>query len=310
MKIPWRALALGAAAGAALLACFVVPAGSAVAIVALCLVAAATGAIALLANRCRATAHAIESLPSETPQPPRAVIRPADLVGPAGGAGRGDPVGPVDPAGGPAADPLKLESLPRMSPSTPPPDGDWPSQPEPAVPPEVAAAAHRLAADAAAGVSAPAAAVLTVQGRRLRAAGTAGDWAEARRLLRGPDEARLPGASLGARGDDSDDDAPPEFPLDEHMPLVLAQYARAIPMEQWADLADAPPFLLPLAALADRGAGAAVSVRYRRRLAGVLVVARRPDKRFSASDLAALERLASAAGPTLGAALARSGQRA
>jgi hypothetical protein len=162
--------------------------------------------------------------------------------------------------------------------------------------------AGRLAQDAARRLGAPAAAVLVPNGRRLTAAGTAGDWRLARQRQAEGDAAAAaaPWRPSGAPSPD-----PPELPLDDHLPQVLALYPRAVPVERWQELSDVPGVLLPLAALADGGVGAAVALSHRGRLAGLCVVARRPPGRaYSSGDLAALERLARAAAPELAAARA------
>jgi GAF domain-containing protein len=154
---------------------------------------------------------------------------------------------------------------------------------------------------------APAAAVLVPRGRRLVAAASAGDWALARRIQREHDAATAPpGAQPPAAASPHDREAePPEFPVDDVMPRLLALYPRAVPFERWHELADVPPALLPLVALADRGAAVAVALRHRQRLAGLWVLARRAgDQAYTDAELGTLERLAQQAGPALAKALA------
>jgi hypothetical protein len=145
-------------------------------------------------------------------------------------------------------------------------------------------------------LAAPAVSVLVRRGRRFTAAASAGDWGVARRLL----------ASHAA---ESTDDMPPEFPTDEQFALILAQYSRAVPLERWHELGDAPLSVLPLVALADRGAAAVVTLRHRGQLVGLCVVSGRPSgKRYTDAELRDLERLAAEAGPALGASVQATGE--
>jgi GAF domain-containing protein len=149
-------------------------------------------------------------------------------------------------------------------------------------------------------------AVLVPRGRRLVSAGSAGDWALARRIQREHDAAALPPGvqPLNAAAATGAEAEAPEFPLDDFLPRLLGLYSRAVPFERWHDLADVPPALLPLVALADRGAAVAVAVRHRRRLAGLCVLARRPaNQAYTDAELGTLEHLARQAAPGLAKAL-------
>jgi len=153
---------------------------------------------------------------------------------------------------------------------------------------------------------APAASVLVARGRRLVAAGTAGDWALARQLQAETREAPpgWPGQPGGAER--PDDAEPPEFPVDDTFPALLALYGRAAPVERWIELEDAPPEVLPLAGLADRGAGVVLPLAHARELVGLWVLAKRPKSRtYTDSEILNLERIARQAAPALGAAIAR-----
>ncbi|MBI3970682.1 MAG: hypothetical protein HY332_05285 [Chloroflexi bacterium] len=144
-------------------------------------------------------------------------------------------------------------------------------------------------------LNAPAAAVLVPRGGRLVPAASAGDWALARQ--------RPADATANVPATQLDDRAPPEFPLDDVLPRLLGLYPRAIPVERWRELSDVPVALLPLAALANRGAGVAVTLRHRQRLVGLLVLARRPKgKAYTDAELRYLERLAQQVGPALAGA--------
>ena len=189
-----------------------------------------------------------------------------------------------------------------------------PAGPPLAVPEIVAAPANgqsfaqRLAQEAMEQLAAPAAAVLVVRGRRLVAMGSAGDWALARhneQTSEGAPAALPPGSSGPAENGD-----PPEFPLDDTLPQLLALYSPAMPVERWHELSDVPLALLPLAGLADRGAAVAVTLRHRRRLAGLWVLGRRAKgRRYSDEELKKFERLARDAAPALAATLANEGPK-
>ena len=197
----------------------------------------------------------------------------------------------------------------------PPPIPTLPSVPwEPVgVAAAVAAVARELAQEAVERLRAPAAAVLVPLGRKLVPAGSVGDWGFARRLQReaaaaeaGEGEGALPPAGGGGDSDEAAAD-PPEFPVDDLLPRLLSLYGQPMPLERWRELEDVPPPLLPLVALADRGAGVAVTLRHRRRLTGLWVLARRPRGHpYSDAELGALERLARRAGPALAKAMASS----
>jgi hypothetical protein len=235
-------------------------------------------------------------------------------------------------AGGPrraGAAPLRRGPLPpRPAPGRPPPPaapGDRPAtrtvdeRPAPgagvrAAPapaglgptgPGVAAVARDLAQQAVQRISAPASSVLVRRGDRLVAAGTAGDWALARQLQAETreDEPGWPAyASPTAGTDDAD---PPSFPVDEMFTEALAQFGRPAPLERWQELEDAPPEVLPVAGLSERGVGVAVPIVEGRSLAGLWVLARRPKGRaYTDAELVMLDRLSRQIAPRLGAALA------
>jgi hypothetical protein len=284
----WGMLAAVAAAGALLLAVFIAPTGSGVAVAGALLTAGALTAVAaaiLLRSRAAARGVSGRRLPRRTtqprrgPLPPRPEARRAEPPPPPGG---GPPAPAVDHAG-----PGVRAAEARGAPST-----------------GVAAVARELALLAVQRTGAPAASVLVPRGRRLLAAGTAGDWALARQLQAETRE-DIPGWPARSGGPDSLDEAePPSFPVDDTYPEVLALYTRAAPVERWQTLEDAPLEVLPLAGLADRGAGVVVPLANARRLLGLWVLARRPKGRaYTDAELQTLERLARQAAPALGAAL-------
>jgi hypothetical protein len=160
--------------------------------------------------------------------------------------------------------------------------------------------ARDIAERAASAVAAPAAAVLMSHEGKLVATGTAGDWGTARRALGDL-------ATAGPHDPAQDAGDPPEFILDPRSDVLqrlLGLYARPIPMERWRELSDVPAPFLPLVGLAASGVGVAVALSHRRRLAGLLVVARRaPESPYDDDELAALQRLAQESGRALGAAL-------
>jgi hypothetical protein len=203
--------------------------------------------------------------------------------------------------------PARRPSPPRLPaamaiPTTPEARTPVAPQPLPDTPATVLSLARQLAQQAVDHASAPASSVLIPRGRRLMPAGTAGDWALARQLQAETQEPKS--GWMGWAGSPSTDGDPPEFPLDEVMPVVLAIYPRAVPVERWRELEDAPAELLPLAGLADRGVAVAIPLNHTRRLAGLWVLARRPQGRsYSDAELRALERLAHQAVPALAAAL-------
>jgi hypothetical protein len=149
-------------------------------------------------------------------------------------------------------------------------------------------------------IDAPAAAVLVPSGGRLVPAGSAGDWAAARREHQ---ELAIPGLYDPA----GDDGAPPEFPLDprhDGLQRLLALYARPVPLERWRDLSDVPEPFLPLVGLAASGAAVALPVTHRRRLAGLWLLAQRGgDNPYTDAELATLLRLGRDAGRDLGEAV-------
>jgi hypothetical protein len=168
--------------------------------------------------------------------------------------------------------------------------------------------ARDLALEAVRELHAPAAAVLVPRGRRLVPAATAGDWALARRIQREQDAAAAPPGTSPVRAasasSSENGDEPPEFPLDDFLPRLLGLYPRAVPFERWHELGDVPPALLPLVALADRGAAVAVTLRHRRRLTGLWILGRRPGgQAYSDAELGRLERLAQRAAPALAKAM-------
>ena len=197
--------------------------------------------------------------------------------------------------------------------TTPPAQPARHGTPEPVAPPLASGGAtegvaHDLALEAVRQLHAPAAAVLVPRGRRLVSAASAGDWALARRIQHEHDTAGAPPGSrpLSAAPAEGTEGAPPEFPLDDFLPRLLGLYSRAVPFERWHELSDVPPALLPLAALADRGAAVAVALRHRRRLAGLWLLARRPgDQAYSDAELGTLEQMARQAGPALAKTLSR-----
>jgi hypothetical protein len=289
----WGVLAAVSAAGALLLAAFVATTGSVVAVVGALVVAGllivVSGAILL---RARAGARGAPHRPplTEAPGRRRGPLPPSVQRVP-----------PAPPVGG-AAPRAAGESLPAGA-------GVRAAEPPPVRPetsPGVAAVARELAQTAVQRIGAPAAAVLIARGRRMVAAGTAGDWALARQLLAESREAPpgWPGQPAGAQH--LDDAEPPEFPIDDTFPQLLALYGRAAPVERWLELEDAPPEVLPLAGLADGGAGVVLPLAYGRELVGLWVLARRPKNRsYSDAELQTLERIARQAAPALGAAIAR-----
>ncbi len=169
----------------------------------------------------------------------------------------------------------------------------------------VAAVARDLAQQAVQRTSAPAASVLVRRGDRLIAAGTAGDWALARQLQAETreDEPGWPAyASTSGSADDAD---PPSFPVDDMFAEALASFGRPAPLERWQELEDAPPEVLPVAGLSERGVGVAVPIVQGRELVGLWVLARRPKGRaYTDAELVTLDRLSRQIAPRLGAALA------
>jgi hypothetical protein len=311
--LSWGTVAALGAAAALLLALFVSRAGSPIAVtaaLALAAVLAGVAAAAALRTHRSRTARAgpgrgpARRAPERRPGEARFPGRPGPGVPPpgppestrAGGApsGKSGTSGAARPADGTAERASAEGAAPLQAETPPTPAG---------VGPDLAAVAGRLAQDAARRLGAPAAAVLVPNGRRLTAAGTAGDWRLARQLQAEGDAAAAaaPWRPSGAPSPD-----PPELPLDDHLPQVLALYPRAVPLERWHELEDVPAALLPLLALADRAAAVAVPLGHRGRLAGLCVVARRPaGPAYADAALAALERLARAAAPALAAALAQ-----
>lgn len=202
------------------------------------------------------------------------------------GRGRGGRLGVSPrPAGGAA---------PALSPSS------APQQPIRELGAETRRIATEIARMAVAQLSAPASSVLVERAGRLTAAGSAGDWGAARRGLKD-----FAGPGLYDPSGDGGD--PPEFPLDprnDWLPRILALYGRPVSMERWTELADAPGPLLPLASLGASGVGVAVPLTRGRRLAGLWVIAQRPDAgRYSDTELSTLHRLAREAGGALASAL-------
>jgi hypothetical protein len=283
----WGMLAAVAAAGALLLAVFLAPTGSGVAVAGALLVAGALTALAagvLLRARAADRGTSRRRQPRRTTQPRRGPLPPrpeAGRPGPAPSPG-GAPAQAADHAG-PGVRAAEAPGTPSAG---------------------VAAVARELAQLAVQRTGAPAASVLVPRGRRLLAAGTAGDWALARQLQAETRE-DVPGwPSRSGEAGSLDDAEPPSFPVDDTYPEMLALYTRAAPVERWQALEDAPPEVLPLAGLADRGAGVVVPLASARRLLGLWVLARRPKGRaYTDADLQTLERLARQAAPALAAAL-------
>jgi len=278
----WPSVALLVAAGALLVALFDAPAGSMIAVGAALLVTLAGG---LLALALWAPARVSE----------RRGVRPPEWLPPAGSGQPGAaPEGPAQPVG--EAPPAQDEG------SAEPGTG---AEGIATLGPRAVALARALASEVQRQLSAPAAAVLLATGRRLVAAGSAGDWALARRLQREHDAAAGLGGSLALPGSGPAADAsPPTFALDDFLPQALAVSTQPVAIERWREVADVPPALLPLAALAAEGVGALVSITHRRRFAGLCVVARRASGRaYADSDLRTLARLVRSASAELAAAV-------
>ena len=271
--LPWGTVAAVAAGGALLLAFFVARSGSSVAVVAALAIAAAL-AVAALVGRRRAT-PSLERIPGGSPDESTAGVeshpsrpqRPARAV-------------PTEQGGGE--------------------DGGVDGRRETYV--RVAGVASTIARSAAERFAAPAVSVLVASQGRLIAAGSAGDWGAARRGLKNV-------AGPGLYDPSTDDGSPPEFNLDpraDWLPRLLTLYSQPVPMERWHEVEDVPAPLLPLVGLAASGAGVAVALVHRRRLAGLCVLAQRPDGRqYTDAELASLRQLARESGPSLGQALGR-----
>ena len=194
---------------------------------------------------------------------------------------------------------------PSTSPARPVPLRPPPLTPAPPGPPlsgPVAQVAAEIARNAISQLSAPASSVLITREGRLSAAGSAGDWAAARRNLKTL-------AGPGPYDAASDGGDPPEFTLDprnDWLPRLLALYDRPVPMERWQELSDVPGPLLPLVGLAASGVGVAIPVTHRRRLAGLWLLARRGETdHYTDAELTLLHRLARDAGRPLAEALDR-----
>ncbi len=277
--LSWPSIGLLIAAGALLVALFDAPSGSAIAVGAALLVALAGGLLALVWRR-----HAA--------RPGAWRLPVAGSSEPAGGPG-GQAAGPPPPA------PLAAEAAPGE-----PGDGTEDAAGIEALGPRAVALARALASEVQQHLSAPAAAVLLATGRRLVAAGSAGDWALARRLQREHDAAAGLGGSLASPAAGGADTLPPSFTLDDYLPQALAVYTQPVAIERWREVTDVPPALLPLAALAAEGVGALVAIAHRRRFAGLCVVARRASGRaYVDSDLRTLARLVRNASAELVAAV-------
>jgi hypothetical protein len=288
-------LAAIGAAGALLLAAFVASSGNLVAARAVLAVAALLIVIAaVLLLRVRAGARGTAGSP-----------RPAAVSPP-----RRGPLPPRPTALRPPAPPASSDLPPaRAVDDRPAPGAGVRAVPAPAglgpTGAGVAAVARDLAQQAVQRTSAPAASVLVRRGDRLVAAGTAGDWALARQLQAETreDEPGWPAyASTSGSADDAD---PPSFPVDDMFAEALASFGRPAPLERWQELEDAPPEVLPVAGLSERGVGVAVPIVQGRILAGLWVLARRPKGRaYTDSELVTLDRLSRQIAPRLGAALA------
>jgi hypothetical protein len=298
--LPLATIAALGSTAALLLALFVGRAGSQTALLAaLALAAALAGVAAALALRNRRSRRRDESPAVVVPAPRSGGAEWKDRPRSAPPASPADPTndaGHVDHDGGGVRDGSSGTSA--VGHVTDSLDASSISEAPEGVSARAASLARRLADEARRRLGAPAAAVLVPVERRLKAAGSAGDWKLARRLQAETEESVPTGVPTVAG------DAPPEFLLDQHLPLLLALYPKAMPVERWQELSDVPGFLLPLAALGASGAGAAVSLGHRGRLAGLGVVARRPAGRaFTNQELSTLERLARAAAPDLARAL-------
>jgi hypothetical protein len=287
--VPWPTIAATAALGAAVVAIsgglFSSPVAVAVALV----FAAALSVVSLVLSRRVQKRRAPIGLPKPWLQAFESSAAQADAEPPA------PPVRTPSPSVVSANQtPLPLWSPPSLVPEEP----AEAARSDIAAP--VAAVAHSLADEAVRRLRAPAASVLIPRGRRLVAAGTAGDWS----LAGAGDDAEAPTTT-----DAEPDGSAPEFPMDDFLPRFLGLYPRAVPVERWQDLADAPLGLLPLAALADRGAGVAIPLRHRRQLAGLWVLARRSKNQpYSDAELSLMERIARRASPLLADALTQSTQ--
>lgn len=300
--LPWGTIAAAGAAGALLLVAFVAQSGSSVALVGSSLIAVVLAVVAVVAGL-RSRGRQSYRAPATWPAPGE--VRAKDNSG-----------GPYNPLAKPDAVFRPSVSVKRDD------EAATPAQPAPArfdggggevaertttnLPQGVALLARDLAQTVAQHLFAPAAAVLVPRGRRLVAAGTAGDWALARRMhaaARDGVGGLLLGMSPGANAEDPD---PPEFALDESLPRLLARQRLALPVERWQELTDVPGGLLPLVALADRGTAIAVPLAYQDQFTGLCVLARRAQgEAYSDSELRLIERLAHEAEPALFAALQR-----
>lgn len=308
-----RLMAIGAV-GALLLALFVAPSGSTVAVAGAVAVAGVLGTIAtiLFLHGRVAGGRPVADAPNRSGPSTAPPIRKGGLAGSAASGPSAPPSPPPAPArpGGTGraaagAAPLEVGNTTQWRPPAPAaaPGGD--------VPKNVAAVCRQIAQIGVDQVAAPASSVLIRRGRRLVAGGTAGDWALARRLqAQTPGDAPVwtGGSHVNAAAGDAgagDDGQPPQFPMDDALAGRLAAYARAIPVERWQELEDAPAEVLPLAGLADGGAGVCVPLGHSRELAGLWVLARRPEQRpYSDAELRTLENAARRAAPALAAALA------
>lgn len=307
-----RLIAIGAV-GALLLALFVAPSGSTVAVAGAVAVAGVLGTIAtILFLRGRMTGGAPGG-PPMADAPHRSGPSTAPPIGEGGlaGSAASGPSGPLSPP----ADAPRPGGTGRAAAAAAPLEGGNTTQwhppapaagPDRGVPENVSSVCRQIAQSGVDRLLAPASSVLIRHGRRLVAGGTAGDWALARRLqAQTPGEApvRMGGSHVNARA--GDDGEPPQFPMDDALPRLLAVYTQAIPIERWHELEDAPAEVLPLAGLADGGAGVCVPLGHSRELAGLWVLARRPGQRpYSDAELRTLENAARQAAPALAAALA------
>lgn len=305
-----RLLAIGAV-GALLLALFLAPSGSTVAVAGAVGVAGVLGTIAtILFLHGRMAGRPVADAPNRSGPSTGPPMGQGGLTGGAPSSTSGPLSAPTDtprPSGtgrAPAtAAPLEVGNATQRHPPAPA------AAPDGGVPENVAAVCRQIAQIGVDRMAAPASSVLIRRGRRLVAGGTAGDWALARRLqAQTPGDAPvwIGGSHVNAGAAEAGDSGqPPQFPTDDALPRLLALYTRAIPVERWHELEDAPAEVLPLAGLADGGAGVCIPLGHGRELAGLWVLARRPEQRpYSDAELRTLENAARQAAPALAAALA------
>ena len=284
----WGTLAAVAVAGVLLLALFVGRAGSEVGLTAALLIAAALGVASIVLRMAR-TRRPGAAARARRPAPQPASGPFADL----------DLGEPVDPEPRPAAAPPRRPTAPPDPVSPPRPAAPLPflnaqltgghgAGHPPELPERLRTVATEMALASIAQIDAPAAAVLVPLGGRLVPAGTAGDWAAARRALK---DMAIP----GLYDPTTDDGTPPDFALDprhDGLERLLALYPSPVPLERWHELSDVPEALLPLVGLAAAGTAVALPVTHRRRLAGMWLLAQRSgDNPYTDAELTTLLRL-------------------